>query len=135
MSGCVMLFFFKQKTAYDMRISDWSSDVCSSDLVEHVLYAVDPLLQRRRDGGGHGLGVGAGIAGAHHDAGRRDLGILRHRKLAVGDQADDDQHRREDRRKNRPLDEEMGQAHELSLVPRSEEHTSEPQAPMSITYR
>src|SRR3546814_9908398 len=27
------LFFFKQKTAYDMRISDWSSDVCSSDLV------------------------------------------------------------------------------------------------------
>src|SRR3546814_7641920 len=25
-------FFFKQKTAYDMRISDWSSDVCSSDL-------------------------------------------------------------------------------------------------------
>src|SRR3546814_15683176 len=29
-SGCV--FFFKQKTAYEMRISDWSSDVCSSDL-------------------------------------------------------------------------------------------------------
>src|SRR3546814_1011217 len=28
-----MLFFFKQKTAYVMRISDWSSDVCSSDLV------------------------------------------------------------------------------------------------------
>src|SRR3546814_4794879 len=28
--GCV--FFFKQKTAYEMRISDWSSDVCSSDL-------------------------------------------------------------------------------------------------------
>src|SRR3546814_3299353 len=28
----VVFFFFKQKTAYDMRISDWSSDVCSSDL-------------------------------------------------------------------------------------------------------
>src|SRR3546814_6411580 len=27
-----IIFFFKQKTAYDMRISDWSSDVCSSDL-------------------------------------------------------------------------------------------------------
>src|SRR3546814_9939447 len=27
-----LLFFFKQKTAYEMRISDWSSDVCSSDL-------------------------------------------------------------------------------------------------------
>src|SRR3546814_5297860 len=31
--GCYLLcFFFKQKTAYEMRISDWSSDVCSSDL-------------------------------------------------------------------------------------------------------
>src|SRR3546814_3227273 len=29
---CFMFFFFKQKTAYEMRISDWSSDVCSSDL-------------------------------------------------------------------------------------------------------
>src|SRR3546814_4883952 len=28
----VYIFFFKQKTAYEMRISDWSSDVCSSDL-------------------------------------------------------------------------------------------------------
>src|SRR3546814_7464472 len=27
------VFFFKQKTAYEMRISDWSSDVCSSDLI------------------------------------------------------------------------------------------------------
>src|SRR3546814_2893769 len=31
---CMFLFFFfKQKTAYEMRISDWSSDVCSSDLI------------------------------------------------------------------------------------------------------
>src|SRR3546814_17321374 len=29
-------FFFKQKTAYEMRISDWSSDVCSSDLLRHA---------------------------------------------------------------------------------------------------
>src|SRR3546814_8760909 len=29
-----MIFFFKQKTAYEMRISDWSSDVCSSDLAD-----------------------------------------------------------------------------------------------------
>src|SRR3546814_1666452 len=35
MYGCLVWFvcFFKQKTAYEMRISDWSSDVCSSDLV------------------------------------------------------------------------------------------------------
>src|SRR3546814_1716538 len=30
----VFVFFFKQKTAYEMRISDWSSDVCSSDLLK-----------------------------------------------------------------------------------------------------
>src|SRR3546814_1398352 len=35
-------FFFKQKTAYEMRISDWSSDVCSSDLRR-------PPAQSRRD--------------------------------------------------------------------------------------
>src|SRR3546814_17295862 len=33
-----LFFFFKQKTAYDMRISDWSSDVCSSDLFELRLF-------------------------------------------------------------------------------------------------
>src|SRR3546814_10876115 len=32
MSVWLCFFFFKQKTAYEMRISDWSSDVCSSDL-------------------------------------------------------------------------------------------------------
>src|SRR3546814_4061367 len=35
-----MLFFFKQKTAYEMRISDWSSDVCFSDLGEMTIMAV-----------------------------------------------------------------------------------------------
>src|SRR3546814_7014396 len=35
---CLVVFFcfFKQKTAYEMRISDWSSDVCSSDLLHHA---------------------------------------------------------------------------------------------------
>src|SRR3546814_4691997 len=37
-SVCIILcFFFKQKTAYEMRISDWSSDVCSSDLADRGL--------------------------------------------------------------------------------------------------
>src|SRR3546814_18127245 len=35
---CVCFFFCKQKTAYDMRISDWSSDVCSSDLYSPNTY-------------------------------------------------------------------------------------------------
>src|SRR3546814_2570810 len=34
-SECFFFFFFKQKTAYEMRISDWSSDVCSSDLFSY----------------------------------------------------------------------------------------------------
>src|SRR3546814_10864113 len=33
----IVFFFFKQKTAYEMRISDWSSDVCSSDLMKKLL--------------------------------------------------------------------------------------------------
>src|SRR3546814_6542922 len=43
-----VFFFFKQKTAYEMRISDWSSDVCSSDLmvVDLVVKASIPLSIR-----------------------------------------------------------------------------------------
>src|SRR3546814_5530798 len=45
---CILFifFFFKQKTAYEMRISDWSSDVCSSDLGKQILF----LLRHRRVG-------------------------------------------------------------------------------------
>src|SRR3546814_1185336 len=51
---CVFVFFFfKQKTAYEMRISDWSSDVCSSDLVlrciGQALAAPQPVENARRE--------------------------------------------------------------------------------------
>src|SRR3546814_5502364 len=45
----VLFFFFKQKAAYEMRISDWSSDVCSSDLRSmwsHLVERVAGLRQR-----------------------------------------------------------------------------------------
>src|SRR3546814_9249133 len=48
---CFCFFFFKQKTAYEMRISDWSSDVCSSDLgndqvrFELTYYALAPDIK------------------------------------------------------------------------------------------
>src|SRR3546814_16646302 len=66
----VCLFFFKQKTAYEMRISDWSSDVCSSDLKckfppggnLHFLVGVDD-----------GLTVGAGLLDPFVDHGGADL--------------------------------------------------------------
>src|SRR3546814_13956918 len=69
--------FFKQKTAYEMRISDWSSDVCSSDLAEDVpaeyarLMLVEmgfepdaaPTLDHGRAGDADVLIVGAGVSG------------------------------------------------------------------------
>src|SRR3546814_14583662 len=48
--NCMVIFIFKQKTAYEMRISDWSSDVCSSDLLRdaHHHGAGYPPGQRAR---------------------------------------------------------------------------------------
>src|SRR3546814_2506119 len=42
----VLFFFFKQKTAYEMRISDWSSDVCSSDLLQ-IIEMIDQVRNTR----------------------------------------------------------------------------------------
>src|SRR3546814_2909062 len=65
-----VLFFFKQKTAYEMRISDWSSDVCSSDLAdraEQLAEAQHFLVQQRPQRLGRGIAAGeAGAAGDQH---------------------------------------------------------------------
>src|SRR3546814_6281510 len=63
---CLLFFFFKQKTAYEMRISDWSSDVCSSDLLQGAAPAPGeggavhpqrkPELPRSRSQDGYGVG-------------------------------------------------------------------------------
>src|SRR3546814_18094386 len=55
---CDVFFFFKQKTAYEMRISDWSSDVCSSDLnlIDPEPAHIDPDVgeaEERHDREGH----------------------------------------------------------------------------------
>src|SRR3546814_497448 len=44
----MFFFFFKQKTAYEMRISDWSSDVCSSDLMEPEADAFRNYLGKKK---------------------------------------------------------------------------------------
>src|SRR3546814_11883987 len=46
---CCLFFFFKPKTAYEMRISDWSSDVCSSDLSIEALEQVRLLTNLETD--------------------------------------------------------------------------------------
>src|SRR3546814_1464849 len=48
---CYVFFFFKQKTAYEMRISDWSSDVCSSDLWCRLRENSQESVQTRRPAG------------------------------------------------------------------------------------
>src|SRR3546814_6702404 len=71
------VFFFKQKTAYEMRISDWSSDVCSSDLAQHRGAGIDRQRMRRdhdRIGRGPGRMVrsGRGDLPAGCTGGQRD---------------------------------------------------------------
>src|SRR3546814_10174625 len=80
MSGVLcLIFFFKQKTAYEMRISDWSSDVCSSDLTAGSTAATD-LAAADRGVGGHG----------HHCQCRHSVSALRPREapadVAAGDE-------------------------------------------------
>src|SRR3546814_13623177 len=49
--GVATFFFFKQKTAYELRISDWSSDVCSSDLLAYgeIPYREGPLAKKDKE--------------------------------------------------------------------------------------
>src|SRR3546814_2729913 len=63
-------FFFKQKTAYEMRISDWSSDVCSSDLLEGVLRGAALGRQHLEEGFDAGDGGGAAGERGHRGAAR-----------------------------------------------------------------
>src|SRR3546814_18597860 len=68
MYNCLFLFFFvfKQKTAYEMRISDWSSDVCSSDLLHARIgdELHEAVADRHDKGAGLELHRLEGVAGA-----------------------------------------------------------------------
>src|SRR3546814_6453350 len=111
-----MIFDFKQKTAYEMRISDWSSDVCSSDLALDALAKLDAREAGDRD-------RRAGVLG-------RRLEHLGDLGLAVDDVDLLQQH---------DLLVELAQAAldhlgDDVLGLRSEEHTSELQSLMRISY-
>src|SRR3546814_19365587 len=66
-------FFFKQKTAYEMRISDWSSDVCSSDLA--VLTTAIGVRLGNTAEVGNALTVNTRLAGESVDAGNFQTGL------------------------------------------------------------
>src|SRR3546814_1579612 len=83
-------FFFKQKTAYEMRISDWSSDVCSSDLLDPGLVADDVVaILDRADAAD--VEPDAGIEFQRVAAGRRPR-IAEHDADLHADLIDEDHH-------------------------------------------
>src|SRR3546814_3573336 len=122
-----MFFVFKQKTAYEMRISDWSSDVCSSDLVERttpalgfdhdMAVAITAAVVALAAGGALGLGGGE----------QQEVRHVLAPGLAGGGLADEvgPAQCRQDRDDHLVLG--------LRLV-RSEAHTSEIQSLMRISY-
>src|SRR3546814_2778143 len=73
---CLFFFFCKQKTAYEMRISDWSSDVCSSDLPERRVSRLNrPGCRRQRRASAAIAENELAALPADHD--RRGVGIAR----------------------------------------------------------
>ncbi len=84
--------------------------------VEHVVDAVDLLLDRRGDRLGDDLGRGARIGRRHADGRRRDLGKFGDRQRAKGNRANQRQDDRDDAREDRPVDEEMRKSHGGCLV-------------------
>src|SRR3546814_9193298 len=113
----IFLFLFKQKTAYEMRISDWSSDVCSSDLEEAPSPAVDDTLRAQMGVAAVAAAkavnyVGAGTVEFLLDADGRFYFLEMNTRLQV----------------EHPITELV------YGVDRSEEHTSELQSLMRISY-
>src|SRR3546814_2404803 len=71
---CVIFFFFKQKTAYEMRISDWSSDVCSSDLItdlqDKIAEYEEEQVQKEPDGEKRNIQLFATLRSSLEEIGR-----------------------------------------------------------------
>src|SRR3546814_9681342 len=107
MRVCVF-FFFKQKTAYEMRISDWSSDVCSSDLGADFLRS-----EIQHDIAGQMQHVSAGEIHEHQACLRVEPEVAERVEVQVAGEV----------RNGQPV-----------AADRSEEHTSELQSLMRISY-
>src|SRR3546814_2884690 len=140
-SSCLLFICFcKQKTAYDMRISDWSSDVCSSDLLVWPVLDLHPGLRIPCAAGAGGVRRRYGaVPRAHHQdpVGRDDRDLLHQPRAGAADPR---------------LARLRGPGSAAAAVPdagcadqrraavrvrktvRSEEHTSELQSLMRISY-
>src|SRR3546814_4916534 len=112
---CVCLFFFfKQKTAYELRISDWSSDVCSSDLAAQLL--IHPLPRRVRSAPRR---LFQSRARGTTMSGLLSFFARGAEAPSITDQAEIDR---------------LYRRHRFRVMVRSEEHTSELQSLMRISY-
>src|SRR3546814_6002519 len=114
----MLVFMFMQEMAYERRISDWSSDVCSSDLL------VASLFERRAAGLYHNTAVVFDADGRIAGRYRKmhipdDPGFLEKFYFTPGDLGFN------------PIDTQVGR---LGVLVRSEEHTSELQSLMRISY-
>src|SRR3546814_2024356 len=125
----LVFFFFKQKTAYEMRISDWSSDVCSSDLSDGIVtltmevttdFLEGPLLTVEFTGGGGASGEAA-MRGVLKPAG---FGTMENIEPVWFDTT----------RWIGCIDGYGNTTAITKLMERSEEHTSELQSIMRISY-
>src|SRR3546814_8338921 len=128
----MLFFFFKQKTAYEMRISDWSSDVCSSDLGDRRKLRAYPPLEPRRHGR---AAVAIRRWPDARDAGPDRRRPIHHHGRRGPDAAPDGQRERHPRRRldlqlRHALPHRYGERGRI----RSEEHTSEIQSLMRISY-
>src|SRR3546814_1504952 len=138
--GVFVVFFFKQKTAYEMRISDWSSDVCSSDLLNHgadqIVHGAAGFRENRfsglHDDRLHEFQFLAGSdEGNHHFRNRRYPGFDGDidRRLENGARLHFVDFRISD-----PQSASAMSKHGIKLMQRSEDHTSELQSLMRISY-
>src|SRR3546814_4257415 len=131
MIGVVFFFLYKQTSAYEMRISDWSSDVCSSDLLFDTIAVggdIDIALAPEALGAEQDQFSAARMQPRFEQADR----ALRPRR----EKHDDDVGRFERRQFPFDLAAELGLLRDRPplRIPRSEEHTSELQSLMRISY-
>src|SRR3546814_998760 len=111
----MLFFFFKQKTAYEMRISDWSSDVCSSDLIGTLARALSDMTQALRERIDAGEHFAADVT---HEL-KNPIASVRSAIEGLGRVTSDEQ---------------RAQLLRIADEDRSEEHTSELQSLMRNSY-
>src|SRR3546814_9554129 len=124
------IFFFKQKTAYEMRISDWSSDVCSSDLADACERGPAPTPREMTDRSARPCAA-ARISKVTHDIGNHRRRLCR--PAARPGPARAALARPAGRAARHPRDARRCRGGRARAF-RSEEHTSELQSLMRISY-